>query len=386
MLCLDDVGWHDGRDLRYIGQASRSGLPRDHAPDDYIILGALGKAIDMKILCPLCLGDWDKDNFLRGALGVTHDPHNWDRAAEIDLEYSKRCFDALESAHIEYAVHGLMHGRYDENGGLIWEREYFVPKKDKESGKMLSVLDLDNFKRRLDLFFKIYDSWGFSQKIRTFVCPCGLHGVSEEDVTKMTAELYSRGIRYAANGTKVFDEPMKVYSGIGYVKKCGNAKGGHSVPWEAYDVDPNYLCDFNSESENNMPKSNVIGMHLTNFIRYNPENNMQRLDDWIAYFKRQSEVFGIMIAKDIAFSVNQQFYHMYAKLNETENGCEIDLGEVARRRIEPHENVFYVSLKKGVCPTECDGGKIEKYDEHAEFVTYRVCYDKEKITLTFSHN
>ena len=82
---LDDVGWHDGTDLRYKGQASRSGIPRRHEPEDYLVLEKIGAALNTRIVCPLCLGDWDKDNYLRGEVGITHDPYGWNRAEEIDV-------------------------------------------------------------------------------------------------------------------------------------------------------------------------------------------------------------------------------------------------------------------------------------------------------------
>ena len=52
-LCLDDVAWHNGYDERHIGKPSRSGIPRKHAPEDYRIVNEVGRAIGMKILCPL---------------------------------------------------------------------------------------------------------------------------------------------------------------------------------------------------------------------------------------------------------------------------------------------------------------------------------------------
>ena len=82
-ITLDDLGWHDGRDLRFFGKASRSGLPRMHAVEDYKIVNELGRAINQKILGKLCLGDWDKDNILRGEVGLTHNPHNWDRVSVV---------------------------------------------------------------------------------------------------------------------------------------------------------------------------------------------------------------------------------------------------------------------------------------------------------------
>ena len=55
ILQLDDVGWDNGRDLRLIGQASRSGLPRYHAIEDYKMLRKFGKALEQKIWAPLAL-------------------------------------------------------------------------------------------------------------------------------------------------------------------------------------------------------------------------------------------------------------------------------------------------------------------------------------------
>ena len=51
ILDLDDVMWHQGADLRYIGQASRSEFPRHHVPGDYDIIHYLGQALNMKIIC-----------------------------------------------------------------------------------------------------------------------------------------------------------------------------------------------------------------------------------------------------------------------------------------------------------------------------------------------
>ena len=84
-ITIDDLGWHDGRDYTNIGKASRSGIPRDHVLSDYQFMNELGRALNQKILGKLCLADWDKDNLLRGEIGITDDPINWDRAHTIDM-------------------------------------------------------------------------------------------------------------------------------------------------------------------------------------------------------------------------------------------------------------------------------------------------------------
>ncbi len=375
-LCLDDVGWHDGRDLRTEGGPSRSGLPRDHHPLGYRMLQELGRAIDMKIVCPLCLGDWDKWNYLRGEVGITNNPYNWDRASEIDLDYAKACFDEMEGGeYIEYAIHGLHHGRYDENGKLVWEKEYFIP--NPEGRNKTVIFDIDDFRRRLDLFFKIYNGWGFSQKIRIFVSPCGMGRKTFNDdiMERMSAELSERGIKYWTNGVFPFEGNFNMYNNIACMPKMGEMFG-KEIPWQAYDIDPTYFDTFK-------PDSNVIGMHWTNFLRFNPENNLKRLDEWVTYFKRQSEVFGTMISKDMGFSVNQQFYRLFSNISIEEGKCVIDLSNALEKKNVKGNNVFYISFKNGLVPKSIEGGEIKLYETHKGFSNYEIKHSADKVVITF---
>ena len=98
ILQLDDVGWDNGRDLRLKGQASRSGIPRYHALEDYQVLHEIGKEMNSSVFVALCLGDWDKENLLRGVAGATHNPNGWDRKSEIDIAKFEQYRDALEKS------------------------------------------------------------------------------------------------------------------------------------------------------------------------------------------------------------------------------------------------------------------------------------------------
>ena len=377
ILCLDDVGWHNGEDLRPEGMASRSGLPRYHHPLDYKMLAELGKAIDMKIVCPLCLGDWDKDNILRGEVGMTHKPHTWDRASEIDLEYTKACFDELESAeYIEYAIHGILHGRYGEDGSLIWELEHFEP--IMVDGKMIPSLDTEDFKHRIDVFFKLYDMWGFSQKPKIYVAPCGVPRNSDEEkiISGVTAELEKRGVKYWMNGGFTFEGPLRKARDIAIMRKMGA-----DVPWNAYDFDPKRKVPYGADGK--PIASNALGWHWTNFIRFNPENNLDRLSDWVDFFKRQADVFGAMLAKDTAFSANQQFYHLFADVALEDNKCIIDLKKTQEMKNVKGNDTFYISFKNGLVPVSCEGGTIELYEKHTDFVNYKVTHHTDKVIISF---
>ncbi|MBR5314967.1 MAG: hypothetical protein IKU45_06110, partial [Clostridia bacterium] len=61
-ITMDDIGWFIGHDNRAKNEPSRTGIPRQHHPLDYRAVNEIGKAIGMKIMCPLVIGEWDKNN------------------------------------------------------------------------------------------------------------------------------------------------------------------------------------------------------------------------------------------------------------------------------------------------------------------------------------
>ena len=373
-LCLDDVAWHNGADLRCVGQASRSGIPRYHQPEDYLVLEEIGRELDMKIVCPLCLADWDKDNLLRGEVGITHDPYGWNRASEIDMEYAEACMAQMrKSKYMDFAYHGLLHGRYDEGGKLLTQTEYFSLSHDERGNAVYSV-DAKDVRHRLDLFDEIRHSWGLDNKITTFVSPCGACNASPEQMHLICEEVSRRGVRIWLNMAFAFDGPLYVSDNVACMKKGGNFNG-KSVRWNAYDFDPKYLGDFTCTDESKL--SGVFGLHWTNFLRYNPENNFERVPAWIDYFKRQAEIFGLMLSKNAEFSANQAFFAKYSKIREENENIAIDLSEVKKNAPVWIGNTFYVSFKNEQRPTSCSGGEMELYEEHEKFNTYKITVEKE---------
>ena len=380
VLEMDDVGWDDGRDLRVIGQASRSGLPRYHAIEDYEFLKRLTERTGKRIATALCVGDWDKDNILRGEVGITHDPYGWDRASTINLEKQRRCLDILESAGADYMVHGIMHGRYDEDGKQITEHEHLVTRRRDDGEDERCLESEEDFERRLDLFFKIYNSWGLKQKIRGFVCPCGIGNGSEETVKRMSAVLYKYGIRYWADTFKFpeLEGNLKVYNGVACFRWMRNDT---RMPWEAYDIDPKTLKTFNGgESDRTIC---LHGSHWTNYLRYNPENNFEGVEKWAGFYERQGEVFGSMNSGGLAEAVNQLFYYEYAKTEWNENECLVDLSKVKENKLDCHVNEFYLSVKNDIEPKSCEGGEVSLYEEHNDFRIYKIKHSKDVVKLVF---
>lgn len=375
LLCIDDLGWHLGSDQRYIGRPSRTGMPRKHLPEDYETVNAIGKAIDMKILCPICLAEWDKDNILRGEVGITFEPKTWDRGSLIDLELTQRMFEVMEkSDYIEYSIHGNLHGNYDAQGKQITEMEYFEYKNPSDT--KLSTQSEEEILRRLEIFFKLYDMWGFKKDFRSFVAPNGIpRHLNADDLQPLASALKKYGVKYWTSRWKGTVCDTEFFDGIIYMEK--NKKFG--VPWNAYDIDPDTLFDFAEEGDEIV--GDVMGMHWPNFLRFNYQNNPQCVEHWVNYFKRQSEIFGVMLAKDIAFTSSQHVYRRFSKITYGEKSIEIDISEALGKPTDCLSGEFYVSLKNDLKPTACKGGSIELYETHKTFKTYKIKHTDSIIAI-----
>ena len=366
ILDLDDMMWHQGADLRHIGQASRSEFPRHHVPEDYDIVHYLGQALNMKIICPICIGDWDKDNCLRGVVGPTHNPQGWNRKEEIDYELTNKFFEAAESSdYIDYCIHGLLHGIYDENGKRLNETEYF---RRDENGVMALIPDSE-LDLHFDLFEHIYNSWGFKKKIVSVCPPCGFPLADKNDwasIARLSANLYKRGVRYIIGRWQRKIELSRINSGVLFMEK--NYKFGISSA--ACDVDPRCIPDFAKDGDEEF--GDVLGMHWANFLHYYPENNLERLGQWITYFKRQAEVFGLMLSRDITFTGRQCIYRKNSKITFTENECIVDTTEAQNLPFDDLGDTFYISFANENLPKSCAGGEIELYESKKNFKTYKV--------------
>lgn len=357
---VDDVGWHNGADERYKNRPARSGFPRNHIPEDYLVLNELGRALNMKIGCSLVLGEWDKNNRLRGVPHVTWNESGWDRAAEIDMAYAEKCFANLNGGeYLDFNLHGLMHSYY-EDGQFLTARQYY-PFGTTTAAE--SRIPPEEFRRHLELFFEIYRDWGFTKEIRTFASPCGAKGTPEEN--QPFAEILREfGITVWMNGGwGGMKDSHRAVNGV----ICEKAFG--IVTWDAYDLDPN-LFPLQDPMDTEFPMSDFC-LHWTNFLRFHPEHNMERLGAWVDYFRRHGELFGAMLSRDTLFGASQGMYCRYAKLDFAEGKCVVDLTDVDAANAVSVRDDFYISFKNGYEPKACDA-QIELYETKENFKTYKI--------------
>ena len=91
-----------------------------------------------------------------------------------------------------------------------------------------------------------------------------------------------------------------------------------------------------------------------------------------------------MLADDLESSVNQLFYHTYAKVKEENGNLTIDLADVKKNKIDSLKDEFFISFRPGIAPKICDGGEIAFYEKHDEFNIYKIKHEKSKLMITLS--
>ena len=379
-LETDDLGWDNGWDLRVSNKPSSSGVPRYHTFEDYEVLQKITEATGKHIAAAIVVGDWDKDNYLRGEVGVTYDPYGWDRAKTINVEKTKKFIDYLEKSNVDYMVHGLVHGRYDENGKQLNEQEYIVFETDENGKRVTKLPSEEDMRHRLDLFFKICNSWGMKKPFKGFVNPGSACGADDETLARMCKVLYDYGVRYWADpfyNWKDYDTVLKVCNGVAMVRWLCNPV---EMPWCGIDIDPDKLSTVNGINDGEY-RSPFHGSHWANFVRFNPEHNFTHIPAWKRFYDRQGEVWGSVNAETLAESINQAFYYQFAKAEETDEAYVIDCIEVENNKLDCHENRFFISFRHGFEPKGCIGGEITLHEKRGEFDTYCVVHTENTVKI-----
>ena len=113
-------------------------------------------------------------------------------------------------------------------------------------------------------------------------------------------------------------------------------------------------------------------MHWPNFLRYNPENNLERIEKWKNYYLRITSPFGMMLAHDVNESASQTFYSKYASVDTVNGGYRIAFDEVDNRDTDLINKTFYASLKGGEQVKKCIGGTFSVYDVREDHTVYKI--------------
>ena len=123
LIVVDDVGWWLEGDKRYYVDVPTEFSAQTKRPyyfEDYKSLVEMGKALDMRILCGLTIGEWDRDRLLAKVPGSNMYGSKWTNSEplrQIEKFEMVRDYINANSKHVEMALHGLNHMFWDDETG-----------------------------------------------------------------------------------------------------------------------------------------------------------------------------------------------------------------------------------------------------------------------------
>ncbi|MGB5156959.1 hypothetical protein [Desulfobacterium sp. N47] len=305
-VVVDDVGWWSGKDGSSFNQPYRSGMGRDHLPEDYIALAALGKMLNMKILAGFVLCEWDKTNLLKQLPSSTWMGKDWDNTG-TRCEHKERAAGIIrnESDHIEIALHGIGH-EFRINGKM--HRAEFHDQECRMRSK-------SEIKKHLEFFFKLMEQYHLTQFPVAFIPPALKHsfGNGEQGFQKLLSEY---GIRYVTtrfDKARQFSKPLhpKITweSGVLLLDR-----GKPEPSWNEIGRDPVFAFD-----------RPLLTLHWANILHQNPEKNLSVINNWVDFIQKGAKTHRILLSRDMQSCFTQFLHKLFSIISNRNGEYSIDL-------------------------------------------------------------
>jgi len=330
LVTIDDVGWWLGQDGSADGQPFRTGMSRNHVPEDYTAVIALGKALNMKIPAGFILCEWDDGGLLRDLPSATWMGENWINPFP-DSEIKEKTAEIIRQGnrYLEVAIHGLGHEFWDK--GRMQRSEFH-----DQQGRMRSETVV---RKHLEYFFRLMELLSLAEAPRLFIPPALNHcfGAGEEGFQAIAR---SFGIKYV---TLVFSRARccipPQFEGIGWEEEIMLLDRGISdTKWNQVAQEATFTF-----------KYPILPLHWANILHPDPSRNMEVIQNWISFLQTQVKEKKRVFSSDIASCVTQY-------LNATQSRIVIDQGKfivmldwvnMVPRTSLADELFFAVSVPKG---------------------------------------
>ncbi|MDP3481453.1 MAG: hypothetical protein Q8R88_16925 [Desulfoprunum sp.] len=324
-IIVDDVGWWSGQDGSQFNQPYRTGIGRDHQPEDYLALAALGKGLGMKILAGFVLCEWDKANLLRKLPSSTWMGEDWNNAG-IRPAHKERAADILRrsQANIEIGLHGIGHELWVD--GRMQRAEFH--------NQHCEMRDKDEIRRHLDFFLQLMEQYKLSPAPVSFIPPALKHsfGNGEEGFQKLLEEF---GIRYVAthfDKARQFSAPLHPQLTWENNVLLVDREKAESA-WNATACEPAFAFD-----------RPFLTLHWANILHHDPAKNLDVVRRWIDFIREGSKKQRILLARDTQSCLSQYLHRMFSTVHEQNGEFSIDLtwkNDLPRHLID---HSFFVEL------------------------------------------
>lgn len=305
---IEDVGWWQGEDGSAMGQPYRNGFGRRHCLEDYRALVRFAKRLGVRIGLGMVLGEWDRNNVLKGIPGASWLGKQWDNRRNQG-PWLDEAAAYLRDNHdtVELGLHGLCHEFWV---GPVMERSEF----HDQHGIMRSPSVI---RAHLDGFVTILNDNGLPGSPRLFLPPALNHSLGNGDES-IQALLLEYGIRYVITRfvrARQFAPPhhdlLTWECGVGLLER-----GLSPVPWHESACTP--VWDFSGP---------ILPLHWGNLLHIEPQRNNEIVDGWAEMLIERTKGPKYMLAENIDACWHQTVLQAFANLTGMGNAVVIDPGQ-----------------------------------------------------------
>lgn len=328
-VVIDDVGWWSGEDGSERNEPYRTGVAREHVPEDYQAIVLLGRTLGIRPQAAMVLCEWDRENILRELLSSTWMGSAWDNPFRHDARLERAAQILRDNAvHIELTLHGLGHEFWRD--GRMERAEWH----DTE-GRMRPR---DEVERHIECYSRILDQHGFAPFPDSFVPTAFLHrfgaanglaGILRKAGVRLISTPFSTMFR--DRGTE--EELYGMDAGVLTVDR------GHDLcPWYAIGPCPGGLVE-----------GPICGMHWPNLLHQDPARNHEVVERWVDILSKTASRLDRTLAPDARAFAEQLICHLHASVETREDEVIVDVAAVTKA-LPPHcRRVFRV---RTACPSD----------------------------------
>ena len=310
-VVIDDVGWWSGEDGSEWQEPYRTGINRNHVPNDYRAIVRLGRELGIRPQAAMILCEWDKENILRKVPTSTWMGSDWDNSKWVGpwLEEAAEIIRNNRD-HFELTLHGIGHE--------YWKGKKFT--RAEWADKSGTMRPVDKVKKHLDFFGALLQQNNLGPYPTSFVPTAFLHGFGPtgNHDQSMAEVLASYGVEYVNTPfSGMYNAGATQYNRFGFDAGVITIdRGSDILSWDTIGKGPEGKI-----------KGATCGMHWPNILHQDPEKNLEITDQWIKFLRPYNDKPDTMLAKDSLEFRHQLLHHTCTKAKLAGNTVELDFSE-----------------------------------------------------------
>ncbi len=307
-IVIDDVGWWSGKDGHENQEPFRTGIKRNHVPEDYEAIIHLGKALGIRPQAAMVMCEWDTKNILRELPNSTWMGKEWNNEKWVG-PWLEKAADLINnnSNHIELTVHGIGHEYWTQ--GVFTRAEW---------ADMQGVMrPPQQVKKHLEYFGKLLDQHGLGPMPRSFVPTAFRHGFGQtgDHEQSLAAILKQYGIDYINTPFRVMANAGDVQHGLFGIDSgvLTVDRGQDLLTWDTIATPPSGTLT-----------GPTCGMHWPNILHTDPDRNHEIVEAWIRFLEPYDRAFDTTLAPDSDLFRQQLLHHQLTGIRQSDDRIEFD--------------------------------------------------------------